>query len=143
MLIQVPAVAWREWVGSDEFLGALRRRLSKLGLSRRARVRMVDAAHADLSWHAFAALDAATRMLDSIVRSGGLRPGQQAARVLNGLLRASPERETRRRQGHSERLLVSPTSSARAGWGGTAPLPRCGARPRARAAPSEPGFPRR
>jgi ABC-type bacteriocin/lantibiotic exporter with double-glycine peptidase domain len=80
--IQVPAVAWREWVGSDEFLGALRRRLSKLGLSRRARVRIVDAAHADLSWHAFAALDAATRMLASIVRSGGLRPGQQAARVL-------------------------------------------------------------
>jgi ABC-type bacteriocin/lantibiotic exporter with double-glycine peptidase domain len=81
-VIQVPAVAWREWVGSDEFLGALRRRLSKLGFSRRARVRIVDAAHADPAWHAFAALDAATRMLDSIVRSGGLRPGQQAARVL-------------------------------------------------------------
>jgi ABC-type bacteriocin/lantibiotic exporter with double-glycine peptidase domain len=80
--IQVPAVAWREWVGSDEFLGALRRRLSRLGLSWHARVRMVDAAHADLSWHAFAALDAATRMLDSVVRAGGLRPGQQAARVL-------------------------------------------------------------
>jgi ABC-type bacteriocin/lantibiotic exporter with double-glycine peptidase domain len=81
-VIQVPAAAWREWVGSDEFLGALHRRLSKLGLSRRARVRIVDAAHADLSWHAFAALDAATRMLASIVRSRGLRPGQQAARVL-------------------------------------------------------------
>src|ERR687888_731318 len=81
-VLPVPAAAWRAWVSSDEFLGALRRRLSKLGLSRRARVRMVDAAQADLSWHAFAALDAATRMLDSIVRSGGLRPGQQAARVL-------------------------------------------------------------
>jgi ABC-type bacteriocin/lantibiotic exporter with double-glycine peptidase domain len=80
--IQVPGAAWREWVGSDEFLGALRHRLSKLGLSWRARVRIVDAAHADPSWHAFAALDAATRMLASIVRSGGLRPGQQAARVL-------------------------------------------------------------
>jgi ATP-binding cassette subfamily B protein len=80
--IQVPAAAWREWVVSDEFLGALRHRLAKLGLSQSARRRMVDAAHADLSWHAFAALDAATRMLDSIVRSGGLRPGQQVARVL-------------------------------------------------------------
>jgi ABC-type bacteriocin/lantibiotic exporter with double-glycine peptidase domain len=92
-VIPVPAVAWREWVGSDEFLDALRRRLANLGLSRHARVRMIDTAHADPSWRAFAALDAATRMIDSIVRSGGLLPGQQAARVLKTCFERS-QRET-------------------------------------------------
>ena len=61
---------------------------------------MVDAAHADLSWHAFAALDAATRMLDSIVRSGGLRPGQQAARVL----KACFEQARRERPGEGKTI---------------------------------------
>jgi hypothetical protein len=32
--IPVPAAAWREWAGSEEFLGGLRRRLANLGLSR-------------------------------------------------------------------------------------------------------------
>jgi ABC-type bacteriocin/lantibiotic exporter with double-glycine peptidase domain len=101
-VLQVPAAAWREWVGSDEFLGALRRRLSKLGLSRRARVPIVDAAQADLSWYAFAALDAATRMLASIVRSGGLRPGQQTARVLKACF------EQARRQTPGEGKTIPP-----------------------------------
>ena len=78
----VPAAAWREWVSTDEFLDVLRRRLAKLGLSRSARGHMVDTALADPSWHACAALDASTRMVDTIVRAGGLRPGRQAARVL-------------------------------------------------------------
>jgi ATP-binding cassette subfamily B protein len=89
----VPAAAWREWIETDEFLGALRWRLAKLGLSRRARGRMVDAALTDPSWHAFAALDAATRMVDTIVRAGGLRSGRQAARVLAAFFEQS-RRET-------------------------------------------------
>ena len=139
-VIPVPAVAWREWVGSDEFLDALRRRLANLGLSRHARVRMIDAAHADPSWRAFAALDAATRMIDSIVRSGGLLPGQQAARVLKTCFERSQERDPGRRQDHSECLLVSPTSFAWAGRRGTASLPGCGAHTCARATPSEQGL---
>ena len=78
----VPAAAWREWVSTDEFLDVLRRRLAQLGLSRSARGHMVDTALADPSWHACAALDASTRMIDTIVRAGGVRPGRQAARVL-------------------------------------------------------------
>ena len=78
----VPAAAWREWVSTAEFLDVLHRRLAKLGLSQSARGHMVDAALADPSWHACAALDAATRMVATIVRAGGLRPGRQAARVL-------------------------------------------------------------
>jgi ATP-binding cassette subfamily B protein len=78
----VPAAAWREWVGTDECLGALRRRLVQLGLSRSTRGRLVDTALADPSWHACATLDASTRMVDALVRAGGLRPGRQAAGVL-------------------------------------------------------------
>jgi len=78
----VPAAAWRVWVSTDEFLDVLRHRLAKLGLSRSAREHMVGTALADPSWHACAALDAATRMVDTIVRAGGLRSGRQAARVL-------------------------------------------------------------
>jgi ABC-type bacteriocin/lantibiotic exporter with double-glycine peptidase domain len=78
----VPAAAWREWVGTDEFLGALYRRLAQLGLSRSARRCLVDAGLADPGWYACAALDAATRMVNALVRAGGLRPGRQAACVL-------------------------------------------------------------
>ena len=89
----VPAAAWREWVSTDEFLDVLRRRLAKLGLSRSARGHMVDTALADPSWHACAALDASTRMVDTIVRAGGLRPGRQAARVLAAFFEQSWERQ--------------------------------------------------
>ena len=78
----VPAAAWREWVSTDEFLDVLRHRLAKLGLTQSTREHMVNTALADPSWHACAALDASTRMVDTIVRAGGLRPGRQAARVL-------------------------------------------------------------
>ena len=71
-----------EWVSTEEFLGALRRRLGQLRLSRSAKDRLVEAVLADPSWHACAALDAATRIVDTLVRAGGLRPGRQAAHVL-------------------------------------------------------------
>jgi ATP-binding cassette subfamily B protein len=87
----VSAAAWREWVSTDEFLDVLRRRLAKLGLSRSARGYMVDTALADPSWHACAALDASTRMVDTIVRAGGLTSGRQAARVLAAFFEQSQE----------------------------------------------------
>ena len=65
----VPAAAWREWVSTEEFLGALRRRLGQLRLSRSAKDRLVEAVLADPSWHACAALDAATRIVDTLVRA--------------------------------------------------------------------------
>jgi ABC-type bacteriocin/lantibiotic exporter with double-glycine peptidase domain len=99
----VPAAAWREWVSTEEFLGALCRRLGQLGLSRHARGRLVEAALADPSWHACAALDAATRMVDTLVRAGGLRPGRHAARVLATFFAQS------RREAAGERQTVPPS----------------------------------
>jgi ATP-binding cassette subfamily B protein len=77
-----PAAAWRAWAGSEECLGALRRRLVQVGLSARAMTWLVEAALLDPHWRSLAALDASTRMVAAIVRGGGLRRGRQAARVL-------------------------------------------------------------
>ena len=45
-----PAAAWREWAGSEECLGALRRRLAQVGLSGRTMTGLVEAALLDPDW---------------------------------------------------------------------------------------------
>jgi ATP-binding cassette subfamily B protein len=78
----VPAAAWREWASTDDFLRVLRRRLADVGIDKSAITSLVETALSDSGWHALAALDAATRMSDAIVRSGGLRRSAQAGRVI-------------------------------------------------------------
>jgi ABC-type multidrug transport system fused ATPase/permease subunit len=60
----------------------LRRRLADIGASRSSSDRMIERAAADSSWQSIAALDAAARMTKSLIRSGGLRRGSSAARVI-------------------------------------------------------------
>ena len=79
----VPAVAWREWAGSEISRATLLRRLSGLGITGEA---LVEQALADASWRKLAALDAGVRLVHSLVRSGGLRAGSQAARLLERFL---------------------------------------------------------
>ena len=87
-----PAAAWREWAGSEACLGALRRRLTQVGLSARPMTGLVETALLDPGWRPLAALDASTRMVAALVRAGGLRRGRQAARVLErGFDRAREE----------------------------------------------------
>ncbi len=82
----VGAADWREWAGTDEFVAPLRSRIGQLGLGAAAARRMVDAALADDGWRALATLDAATRMVAALVRSGGIRRGGDARRVLQACL---------------------------------------------------------
>ena len=77
-----PAAAWRDWAGSEECLGALRRRLAQVGLSGRAMTRSDRGRPGGPGWRPLAALDASTRMVAAVVRAGGLGRGRQAARVL-------------------------------------------------------------
>jgi ATP-binding cassette subfamily B protein len=77
-----PAAAWRAWADSEECLGALRRRMAQVGISRGTMTDLVEAAQQDPGWRPLAALDASTRMVAAVVRAGGLRRGQQAARVI-------------------------------------------------------------
>jgi hypothetical protein len=81
-----PAAAWREWAGSEECLGALRRRLAQVGLSSDAMTGLIGATLTDPGWRPLATLDAATRMVTAVVRGGGIRCGRQAARVLERCL---------------------------------------------------------
>jgi Peptidase C39 family len=77
-----PAAAWRAWAGSEECLGALRRRMAQVGISGGTMTGLVEAAQQDPGWRPLAALDASTRMVAAVVRAGGLRRGRQATRVL-------------------------------------------------------------
>ena len=74
----VPAVDWREWAASNEFCASLHHRLASLGLDSPFVERLIDIALQDPTWRSLAALDAVTRMVDTIVRAGALRRGSQA-----------------------------------------------------------------
>jgi ATP-binding cassette subfamily B protein len=89
----VPAVAWREWAGSEGMLGPLRRRLLDLGIGEQAIAGLVAEAGRDPGWRPLATLDAATRMMASIVRAGGLGAGDEVARVLERFYRLNLEED--------------------------------------------------
>ncbi|MFO0725912.1 MAG: ATP-binding cassette domain-containing protein [Myxococcota bacterium] len=81
--MEVPAVTWRAWAETEEFRAPLTLRLRALGISD-AEAR-VESALADPEWGSIAALDAATRMTQDILRGGGAQLGAEAAQVLEAL----------------------------------------------------------
>lgn len=78
----VGAEGWREWASSDAFTDALSKRLSRLGAGTRQTQRLIEAAVKTEGWRPLAALDAATRMAESVVSSGGISRGRQALGVV-------------------------------------------------------------
>ncbi|PYX50499.1 MAG: ABC transporter permease [Acidobacteria bacterium] len=84
--LPVSAKGWREWAESEKFTLPLRRKLDDLGISRTAAERFIDSALSIPGWRALSRLEAGTRSLGAIVRSGGLRRGSEAERVLQRLL---------------------------------------------------------
>lgn len=76
----VAAEGWLEWASSPSFTDALAKRLELVG-ARHAKRLITDAVAAG-GWRPLASLDAATRMTESVVRSGGIRRGRQAACVV-------------------------------------------------------------
>jgi len=79
--LAVPASDWREWAGSEEFLQPLCQRLSQLGIPANRNNEMIATAQADASWRSLATLDAATRMVNGIIYTGGIKAGPQATKV--------------------------------------------------------------
>src|SRR5262249_13877507 len=79
----VPAEAWREWAGSETSMKVFDRRMNDLGIRNRA---IIETARTDTGWQKLGALDAALRLVDSLVASGGVRRGRQAAGLLERLL---------------------------------------------------------
>ena len=82
----VRASDWREWAGSEEALAALTYRLGRLGLSSDGIEKLIDQGLSQPGWRPMGSLDAVTRATDSMVRSGGVRKGAEAGRVLGRLL---------------------------------------------------------
>jgi ATP-binding cassette subfamily B protein len=91
--LPVPAAAWREWAGSEDFLRPLRARLHAIGLGADAPA-LLDGALIDPEWGGLATLDAALRSTSALVTAGALRPGRQACAALGALIeqaRAAPD----------------------------------------------------
>jgi ATP-binding cassette subfamily B protein len=78
----VAAEGWREWASSPSFTDALSKRLEHVGAGGRLTKRLIEGAVNSAGWRPLAALDAATRMAESVVRSGGIKRGRQAAGVV-------------------------------------------------------------
>ena len=104
----VAAADWREYAGSSDFVRPLLRRLHEIGIAGQSQP-LFAAASTDKSWRTVAALDAGVRMLSSLVRSGGIQPGAEAARVLGSFLEdpaAIPDHYWSVRPGPSEEELL-------------------------------------
>ena len=81
----VSAVDWREYAGTESFLDPLARRMADARIAKPDRSRLINGALRNPSWRDIAALDAAVRMLESIVRSKAIQ-GDQASRVFESFL---------------------------------------------------------
>lgn len=81
----VPMEDWREWAGTDDFTLPLLVRMQTLGLTRSTADVLINAFCEDPEWHGLAFLDAAIRMIDSLVQSGGVQKGSAAVNMLTGL----------------------------------------------------------
>lgn len=68
--LTVPADAWREYAGTEEFLGPLKERLQQLGIRRTPSHLLLQRAAQDPSWQSLATLDAAVRFAQALRSSG-------------------------------------------------------------------------
>jgi len=96
--LPVSAKGWREWAESEKFTFPLRRKLDDLGISHKAAKRFLESALNVPGWRGLAVLEAGTRSLGAIVRSGGLRRGAEAERVLQRLIEQA-SRDSKEGQG--------------------------------------------
>jgi ATP-binding cassette subfamily B protein len=85
-VMPVPLGDWREWAGTEEFTGPLLHRMDRAGLRGAEARRLVESTLADPGWRPLAALDATTRMVETLAASRAVRRGRQSGRVLSSLL---------------------------------------------------------
>ncbi len=97
----VSAEAFREWAGTEEFLGGLRLRLEAL-VDGPLSERLISEALADSTWKGVACLDAAVRLVWTLMEGGGVQRGETAARFLEHLL---PEVRTAVAEGRARELI--------------------------------------
>lgn len=81
----VAASAWREWAGTSGFKEPLERRIARV-TSKSVAANLMLTAEADASWFGFGVLDAATRLVEALVRARGVRAGREAGTLLRSRL---------------------------------------------------------
>jgi ATP-binding cassette subfamily B protein len=80
----VPAAGWREWASSEAAMRVLRRRIVSVAGERFAGDAIARVLRDD-AWLPLARLDAATRLVETLVRNGAVRRGGEAERLLDAL----------------------------------------------------------
>lgn len=83
--VSVDAEDWRAWAATETFLAPLRRRLVGLGFEPSAAQELMDEALADPNWFAIGALDAAARVVQSMVSAGA--GAADSARLVRSVFR--------------------------------------------------------
>ncbi|MFZ4663901.1 MAG: ATP-binding cassette domain-containing protein [Caldilineaceae bacterium] len=89
--LPIPVMVWRAWAQSDGFCAPLRSRLATLGLGAAEVDSHLTQATATPHWLGLAALDAATRMVESVVAAQGIAQGQAAAQLLATFFQAATQ----------------------------------------------------
>lgn len=84
----VPLDGWRAWAASDGFTQPVTARLQGLGLTAERRTQLLTAAQQDPGWLPLATLDAATRVVESLVRAAALERGAEATNFIAQLTNA-------------------------------------------------------
>lgn len=80
--LEIPADGWFEWASSEDFLGPMRARLTSLGVDDATLETLIGAAAEASGWEPIAALDAATRAAETLVRERRVGRGGDAAAVV-------------------------------------------------------------
>jgi len=102
--LPIGAEDWRAWAHSAGFLVPLRQRLQQLGANEPASSRLIETATNDDSWFGVALLDAATRLVTSVVAAKGIQPGTTAVMLLETLIQqAGQQAEADRETGLSDK----------------------------------------
>jgi ABC-type bacteriocin/lantibiotic exporter with double-glycine peptidase domain len=86
--LSVPAAHWRDFAGSPDFQGALEQRLKAVGITTSDSERLRTTGCQDETWRTLAALDAATRLVRSLVESRAIARGKAAANLIARFLDA-------------------------------------------------------
>jgi len=101
-VVAVAPADWRAWAATSEFLDPLRERLRSIGAETDSVEALIAEAVADPGWFTLAALDAGTRLVQSLAKIDGVRRGREAEAVLRGLIRDTLQSH---QSGRTERLI--------------------------------------
>lgn len=83
--LRVSARAWRNWAQLPIFNEPLRLQMQSIDISEQNIIALHNTASSDPTWRSLAALDAATRLVIALVKSGGVEKGAEATRLVTQL----------------------------------------------------------